>query len=666
MADQEKIKLETLEQITAELERQKTVLKAHNEGVLSYRQAQEKILELQQMIVDKQQTESSLAKQILGDIQARQEANEVLKEQSGGFVDLSMELNNSAKKGFEFIRGQIDSNGELNDIYSEQLSSIRSIVGGNSNIEDISAAIAISKAREKQFSQEKLDDELSSQQNITKLLEGERKKLQLLAAQALELEAANTLTGGLFGKGKAFTDLLKENKGLALKTLALGSVVAIFATLISLAKKFSETIDKIGETFGSLRVLGGDVTKTLLASENSAVRLGFGIADVASVTNTLASEFGVSLENASQLSSQVLDTAKATGLSVDEATKLTGQLRIIAGLTADQSENLIESTFQLARQAGVAPQQVLKDIAASSETVAKFTKGTGENLFEAAVAARQLGISVDSIAKAARSTLDFESSVASELEASIMLGQNINLQRARQLAINKDLVGFQEEIKNQLGDIGDFSELNVFQQESLAKAVGMSVEEVARLVSGTEKLTVAGALSAGTFDDLSGQEALSRLSSLTGLFNQISKTLLNELGPVFEDILSNLVAFLGNEQNIQKITNTIRNLASVVGFLAQNLSIVGLLLGAAAGAAFGPVGIAVGAVAGAAGGAALQGIGGGGSALPSMESDFGGGGTTNNRSQADTQAIVNAINNINVSSTLTDRQIRVTLDNIGG
>jgi plasmid maintenance system antidote protein VapI len=403
-----------------------------------------------------------------------------------------------------------------------------------------------------------------------------------------------------------------------------------------------------------------------LNSENSAVRLGFGIADVASVTNTLASEFGVSLENASELSSQVLDTAKATGLSVDEATKLTGQLRIIAGLTADQSENLIESTFQLARQAGVAPQQVLKDIAASSETVAKFTKGTGENLFEAAVAARQLGISVDSIAKAARSTLDFESSVAAELEASIMLGQNINLQRARQLALNKDLVGFQEEIKNQLGDIGDFNELGIFQQESLAKAVGMSVEEVARLVSGTEKLTVAGALSAGTFDDLSGQEALSRLSSLTGLFNQISKTLLNELGPVFEDILSNLVAFLGNEQNIQKITNTIRNLASVVGFLAQNLSIVGLLLGAAAGASFGLPGIIIGAVAGAGAGYALQNAGGGGSALPSMDTNFGGGGTTNNRSQADTQAIVNAINNINVSSTLTDRQIRVTLDNIGG
>ena len=114
---------------------------------------------------------------------------------------------------------------------------------------------------------------------------------------------------------------------------------------------------------------------------------------------------------------------------------------------------------------------MLKDIAASSETVAKFTKGTGENLFEAAVIARQFGDNIDSVAKSARGVLDFESSIQAELEASVLLGQQINLQRARQLALNKDLVGFQDEIKNQLGDIGDFSELNVFQQEALAKAL---------------------------------------------------------------------------------------------------------------------------------------------------------------------------------------------------
>ena len=76
-------------------------------------------------------------------------------------------------------------------------------------------------------------------------------------------------------------------------------------------------------------------------------------------------------------------------------TKLFGTLGQVLGLSQHQSEALIEGTAQLARQAGVAPQQVLKDIAASSETIATFTKEGGQNLFEAAVAARQFGLNIE-------------------------------------------------------------------------------------------------------------------------------------------------------------------------------------------------------------------------------------------------------------------------------
>ena len=96
----------------------------------------------------------------------------------------------------------------------------------------------------------------------------------------------------------------------------------------------------------------------------------------------------------------------------------------IGGLTAKQTEELAEGAFQLARQAGVAPQQVLKDIAGSAETVAIFTKDGGKNLLEAAVAARQLGINIDSIAKSARGVLNFEESITKELEASVLTEHN--------------------------------------------------------------------------------------------------------------------------------------------------------------------------------------------------------------------------------------------------
>ena len=112
--------------------------------------------------------------------------------------------------------------------------------------------------------------------------------------------------------------------------------------------------------------------------------------------------------------------------------------------------------FQLARQAGVAPQQVLKDIAGSAETVAIFTKDGGKNLLEAAVAARQLGINIDSIAKSARGVLNFEESITKELEASSIDWYSIRFTKARQLSLSKDIAGFEEEIRRQIQQQGDF------------------------------------------------------------------------------------------------------------------------------------------------------------------------------------------------------------------
>ena len=357
------------------------------------------------------------------------------------------------------------------------------------------------------------------------------------------------------------------------------TLAGIFAAGLAIAKKFGEEIDAIGKQFGSLTNLGPDLTNNLLDSGVEARRLGQGIAETSSVTSELASNFGVSLDNAAGLSNKILDTAMATGLSNDEATKLFGTLGQVLGLSQQQSEALIEGTAQLARQAGVAPQQVLKDIAASSETIATFTKEGGQNLFEAAVAARQFGLNIDSVAKAARSSLDIESSINAEVEASVLLGQNLNLQRARQLALSKDLVGFQQEIKNQLSGISDFTQLNVLEQESLAKAVGMSVSEVSKLVSGTEKLSLAGALSGQSFEDLLGEDGLSNLTKIINAFKSIGAELVRELGPTIETILGNLLEFFKNSGGFNAISAAIQTVVKgfqlMINYMPQ---IIGLMV----------------------------------------------------------------------------------------
>jgi len=205
---EEQIKLETIKQITDELERQKTVLKAHNKGKLVYRQAQEKILELEQMLIDKQQVESSLAKQILGDIKAREKANTVLMSQSGGFVSLSKEVNDTAKKGFELIQNKIDSEGNLSEVYTDQYQTIQSIVSGTNDLDGISKLINESKAKEVELGKEGLGDELESQQNIRKILDTELKRLKLKDEEKAKTELLDKLTGGMASKAKEFAKMI--------------------------------------------------------------------------------------------------------------------------------------------------------------------------------------------------------------------------------------------------------------------------------------------------------------------------------------------------------------------------------------------------------------------------------------------------------------------------
>ena len=82
---------------------------------------------------------------------------------------------------------------------------------------------------------------------------------------------------------------------------------------------------------------------------------------------------------------------------------------------------------------------------------AQFAQDGGENLGEAAIKARQLGISLDTVSKITDSVLDFQSSIENELQASLLIGRQLNLNRAREVAMGGDIAGLQDEIVKQIG-----------------------------------------------------------------------------------------------------------------------------------------------------------------------------------------------------------------------
>ena len=69
----------------------------------------------------------------------------------------------------------------------------------------------------------------------------------------------------------------------------------------------------------------------------------------------------------------------------------------------------------------------------------------------------------------------------------MLTGRNINLAKAREAALNNDLAGLAKEIRENNALSNTFSNSNRIQQESMAKALGMSRDDLAKMVA-LEKL----------------------------------------------------------------------------------------------------------------------------------------------------------------------------------
>ena len=258
--------------------------------------------------------------------------------------------------------------------------------------------------------------------------------------------------------------------------LALGAAlaIAVFAAI-------DDATNEIGDAFGAVGVT--NFKTDLMDAKAEFVEMGMSAEDLSTTINTLSADFGMSVDAAINLSGEIADTSKALGLSAAEGSKLVGLLTTSVGLSSEQAQNFMKGAEMMAVTAGVAPGVIMKDIAEASEDLAAFSKDGGENIARAAVQARKLGISLSDSAKMARGLLNFQESLNAEMEASVMLGRDVNLQKARQLALEGDIAGATAEVLKQVGSAAEFERMNVLEKEALAAATGLTVEQLSKFVN---------------------------------------------------------------------------------------------------------------------------------------------------------------------------------------
>jgi hypothetical protein len=308
-----------------------------------------------------------------------------------------------------------------------------------------------------------------------KIVDFYRELLKLIEEQILKNEALSGALKEQNSSAKKFKDEI-EGIGKRIKdnihnTLSL---TTIFTYLKKVALEVSDQVTRLQKNL----VLSREEAYTVRQEFN---RMAVESGNVALNTNRLVEanaklgeQLGFSSKFTDDLNSQFVLLTKQIGLSEEAAGGL-AKLSIASGKTLKESKNIaFETTQNLSSQYGIQLNQkeVLEEVGKiSGQTLAMF-KGSVPALTQAVAQAKLLGTTLDNTRKQASALLDFETSIENELQAELLTGQQLNLERARTAALMGDMTTVMKELNNQNIDFNKFSNMNVIAQDKIAAALG--------------------------------------------------------------------------------------------------------------------------------------------------------------------------------------------------
>lgn len=267
-------------------------------------------------------------------------------------------------------------------------------------------------------------------------------------------------------------------------------------------------VNQLVDAFGKVDKLTGETAKNLGMSYKEANAMVSDMNDIANSSNDTyvtteglvqaQLELSKSLGTNAALSSELLtDFTKLTeqaGYPVESMTALSKITQSTGGDLSDNTAEIIGSAkaFNAVNKLALNEKEILSEVAkTSAATVLTFGRNATA-LAKNVLAAKQYGLNLEQAAKISGSLLDFQSSIESEMEAELLTGKNLNLEQARLLALQGKTGEAAAEVAKQLGSAEDFGKMNVIQQEALAKATGMTRDELANSLIEREALAKIG------------------------------------------------------------------------------------------------------------------------------------------------------------------------------
>ena len=376
----------------------------------------------------------------------------------------------------------------------------------------------------------KLEDDLTKSSQLTSVEKLKQRRLNVEAAKETKKIQDNIR--------KQLEPLKKAVKGAQALSIAFRAnpVLAFGAALVAVVKLVVKLNEALAQTRKDLGVSAVEAAKIKLQIEGLGLALkvvGLSAEDAKSAFDAIRENFGGIDQSTNMFVANLARATLFTGASADNLAQILAIQESVSDASRETLLAQLKTSAATIRLAGVAPGAIFKDLASDADAFALNIKDGGANLIGAATQARKLGLEFKTVTGIADKLLDFESSIENQLKASLLIGRDINLDRARTLALNNDLTGALEEVVSQVGGEAEFNELNRIQRQALADSVGVSVSELSRLVRDNANASAAGAAQVA----LSGEEVQNRILATsqqiaenTGKSASYNKTTATEIG----------------------------------------------------------------------------------------------------------------------------------------
>jgi len=286
--------------------------------------------------------------------------------------------------------------------------------------------------------------------------------------------------------------IFKNLDKAALRLGAAGGLFALAGKLVDQFKKADQSTTDIARGLSLSKDEAKKVKNEMLESSREAGMFGITLKEQKAAVMALNNELGgTALAFNKDIREGAADTLKRLHLSEEAIGNMAKQAlatgKSFKELEKEQAKGVLDAEREFGIRLNLS--KVLDETNKITGIARVNALGIEGGLAKAVATAKSLGIEMGAVASSAGQLLDFEQSIQNELQAELLIGRDLNLEKARSAALSGDQEALAKALVEEAGSLEELQNMNVLQQQALAGALGLSTDELANTLMTQEALS---------------------------------------------------------------------------------------------------------------------------------------------------------------------------------